>query len=174
MKGKLLVVVDMQNDFIDGSLGSREAEAIVGNVVAKIDGWDGAVFATLDTHGDDYMQTLEGAKLPVRHCIRGTEGWRLNPSVEAALKRKNAKLLEKRTFGFTGIGAAAREAVGKVEEIQICGLCTDICVVSNALLLRAEFPNVKMAVCADCCAGVTPEKHHAALDVMSSCQIDVI
>ena len=173
MAEKMLLVVDMQNDFIDGALGSQDAQAIVQNVVAKINEWKGLVVATLDTHGEDYLDTLEGKKLPVRHCIKGTDGWKLNPLVEKALKAKNAKIVEKGTFGCVSLGSILREWTGTPAEIQLCGLCTDICVVSNALLLRAEFPNTPMAVCANCCAGVTPEKHQAALDVMASCQIDV-
>ena len=173
MAEKVLLVVDMQNDFIDGSLGSQDAQKIVQNVVAKINAWDGDVVATLDTHAENYLDTLEGKKLPVSHCIKNTDGWKLNPQVEAAVKAKNAKIVEKGTFGCVTLGRMLSEMVGTPAEIQVCGLCTDICVISNALLLRAEFPNVPMAVCADCCAGVTPEKHQAALDVMASCQIDV-
>ncbi len=174
MAKKLLVVVDMQNDFIDGSLGSKDAEAIVQNVVAKINGWDGAVISTLDTHGENYLETLEGQKLPVAHCIKETAGWRLNPAIAEAVNSKGAKIVEKGTFGCVKLGEIIREWIGMPEEIHVCGLCTDICVVSNALLLRAEFPNIRMAVCKDCCAGVTPAKHAAALDVMASCQIDVL
>ena len=174
MSEKILLIVDMQNDFIDGALGSQDAQKIVQNVVAKINAWDGVVVATLDTHAENYLDTLEGKKLPVRHCIKDTAGWKLNTQVEAALKAKNAKIVEKGTFGCVTLGKSLREWVGVPAEIQLCGLCTDICVVSNALLLRAEFPDTPMAVCADCCAGVTPEKHQAALNVMASCQIEVI
>ena len=174
MAEKVLLVVDMQNDFIDGSLGSQDAQRIVQNVVAKINAWDGAVVATLDTHAENYLDTLEGKKLPVSHCIKNTNGWKLNPQVEKALNAKNAKLVEKGTFGCVSLGKLLRESLGTPVKIQVCGLCTDICVVSNALLLRAEFPGTPMAVCADCCAGVTPEKHQAALNVMASCQIDVL
>ena len=174
MAEKVLLVVDMQNDFIDGSLGSQDAQRIVQNVVAKINAWDGAVVATLDAHAENYLDTLEGKKLPVSHCIKNTNGWKLNHQVEKALNAKNAMLVEKGTFGCVSLGKMLRESLGTPAEIQVCGLCTDICVVSNALLLRAEFPDTPMAVCADCCAGVTPEKHQAALNVMASCQIDVL
>ncbi len=173
MAEKVLLVVDMQNDFIDGTLGSQDAQKIVQNVVAKINAWDGVIVATLDTHAENYLDTLEGKKLPVKHCIKGTDGWKLNPLVEKALNAKNATLVEKGTFGCVALGKMLREKLGTPSEIHFCGLCTDICVISNALLLRAEFPDTPMAVCADCCAGVTPDKHQAALDVMASCQIDV-
>ena len=172
---KVLVVVDMQNDFVDGALGTKEAVGIVENVVDKIKNFDGKIFATLDTHDSNYMKTSEGKKLPVPHCIRLTNGWLLNEKVMNALSNKDYKTIEKKTFGSTKLV----NEIGKFKgiddiEIEFVGLCTDICVVSNALLLKAYFPEVKMTVDASCCAGVTPESHKAALETMRMCQIDVI
>ena len=171
----VLVVVDMQNDFIDMALGTPEAQAIVQNVVDKINNFEGKVFATLDTHSDDYLETAEGKKLPVPHCIRGTEGWRVNKDVKKALKNKEAQFIEKNTFGSTLLPMSICDAtrLNDNDTIEIVGLCTDICVVSNALILKAEFPDITMKVDSKCCAGVTPAKHEAALEVMRSCQIDV-
>ena len=172
---KYLIVVDMQNDFIDGSLGTAEAVAIVPAVVERIrsaiaGGW--TVIATQDTHEENYLETQEGQNLPVRHCIRGTEGWQIADSVKAALG--GAMVLEKPTFGSVRLAGMIYSASDSVESIELVGLCTDICVVSNALLLKAHFPEAKLSVRASCCAGVTPEKHRAALETMASCQIDIL
>lgn len=172
---KVLVVVDMQNDFVDGALGTKEAVGIVENVVSKIKDFDGKIFATLDTHEDNYMETSEGKKLPVPHCIRMTDGWLLNEKVKLALSDKDYKTIEKGTFGSTELVNEIQRLKGEDEiQIEFIGLCTDICVVSNVLLLKAYFPEVKMTVDAGCCAGVTPESHKAALVTMKMCQIDVI
>ena len=171
---KVLVVVDMQKDFVDGALGSREAAAIVPAVAEKIRGFDGEIFVTYDTHGENYMETAEGRKLPVPHCIKGTEGWELNSEVAGALAGKKYTPVEKKTFGSVDLPGLIGKAAGDEEfEVELIGLCTDICVVSNALLIKASFPEVPIAVDAACCAGVTPEKHEAALETMRSCQIDV-
>ena len=171
---QFLVVVDMQVDFIDGSLGSKEAQAIVNRAADKIRTFPGQIFVTLDTHGTDYLQTAEGKKLPVEHCIRNTPGWELNDTVSEALRGKAYSLVEKPTFGSVALPEMIRTAAGEDDfSIEIIGLCTDICVVSNALLLKANFPEKQIAVDAACCAGVTPELHHAALATMRSCQIDV-
>ena len=174
---KFLIVVDMQKDFIDGALGSAEAQAIVGAAAERIracrkEGY--RVFATLDTHGENYMESAEGKKLPVPHCIRGTEGWQLNPVIREALG--DAELVEKPTFGSVRLAERLREEIaeGSAARIVLMGLCTDICVVSNALLLKANFPEAAMAVYVKGCAGVTPEKHRAALETMQSCQIDLL
>lgn len=169
---KVLVVVDMQKDFIDGSLGTKEAVAIVPAVVKKIREWDGVVVATRDTHQSDYMQTQEGRFLPVEHCIEGTDGWKINPDVQQALDERSAQIVNKPTFGSVALSMMLMQS--GVTEIQLVGLCTDICVVSNALLLKANMPEVPMSVDASCCAGVTPEKHEAALETMRSCQITVL
>ncbi len=172
---KILVVVDMQNDFVDGALGTKEAVGVVDNVVSKIKDFDGKIIATLDTHQHNYLETSEGKKLPVPHCIRMTNGWLLNEKVLNALSEKDYKIVEKKTFGSTKLVNEIRRIKGNEEiEIEFVGLCTDICVVSNALLLKAYFPQVKMIVDANCCAGVTPESHKAALTTMKMCQIDVI
>lgn len=171
---KTLVVVDMQNDFVTGSLGTKEAQAIVPNVKARVESGEFEdIFYTKDTHYSNYLtSTLEGKKLPVEHCIKNTIGWDIIPELQT-----EGFIAEKETFGslemlddfiyYSGFPDAG-------DEIEICGLCTDICVVSNALLIRAKFPNLKIIVRANCCAGSTPELHEAALKVMESCQIDVI
>ena len=171
---KLLIVIDMQNDFIDGALGTREAEAITEAVKEKIRSYPVSdVIATMDTHGENYMQTQEGRNLPVRHCIRGTDGWQIRPDIRALLD--GAKIYEKPTFGSTALASDLKALSEKEEtELELVGLCTDICVVSNALLLKAVMPEVKISVDAACCAGVTPEKHLAALETMRSCQIQVV
>lgn len=177
MNDKFLIVVDMQIDFIDGSLGTAEAVAIVPAAAERIrraraEGW--TVFATLDTHDEDYLNTAEGKKLPVRHCIRGTDGWRLNPEIAAALER--CATVEKPTFGCVRLPAMIAGAAGEggPKVIELIGLCTDICVVSNALLVKAHFPEASVSVRRDCCAGVTPERHEAALETMAACQIDIL
>ena len=172
---KLLIVIDMQNDFIDGSLGTREAERIVPKVIEKIRSFSrGDVFATQDTHGKDYLETEEGRNLPVSHCILGTHGWKLREDVAEALEEREAKIVEKPTFGSLKLAEEIRriyeEEKGEVSA-ELIGLCTDICVISNALLLKAYLPEMKITVDASCCAGVTPELHEAALKTMASCQI---
>ena len=171
---KLLVVVDMQNDFVDGTLGSKEAQAIVPNVVKKINEWDGEIIVTQDTHYDNYLETREGRYLPVKHCIEGTDGHKINTDVFDALVRhhSNFAYLNKITFGSTALPEIIRGQ--NFEYIELVGLCTDICVVSNAMLLKAHYPEMDIAVNASCCAGVTPESHKAALTTMKMCQINVI
>ena len=172
---KFLVVVDMQKDFVDGALGSQEAVAIVPAAFKKITQFDGEIFATYDTHFDDYMDTAEGKKLPVPHCIKGTEGWQLNKDIAAALKGKKYTPVEKYTFGSVKLPDLIKKAAGTEEfSVELIGLCTDICVISNALLLKANFPEADIVVDEACCAGVTPEKHNAAVETMKSCQIDII
>ena len=165
---KTLIVVDMQNDFIDGALGTKEAHAIVPHVKKKIEEYinrgDDIIF-TRDTHSANYLTTNEGKNLPVAHCINGTYGWLIADEVNYPEYRH----INKKTFGYT-----LWDYEGDFEEIELVGLCTDICVVSNALILKAMYPEVNITVDASCCAGVTPEKHKAALEVMKSCQINVI
>ena len=170
---KLLVVVDMQNDFIDAALGTEEAVGIVEAVKDKIRSYPSEnVIATMDTHGENYMETQEGQNLPVRHCIKGSEGWKIRPDIAELLN--GARIYEKPTFGSMAL-ASDLKALSETEEIELelVGLCTDICVVSNALLLKAAMPEVRISVDASCCAGVTPEKHLCALETMRSCQIHV-
>ena len=170
---KVLVVVDMQKDFVDGALGSAEAVAIVSNVVEKIKSFDGYIFVTYDTHSEDYLNTSEGKKLPVPHCIKGTDGWELDSQVETALEGKDFVAVEKPTFGSVNLPQLIRNRAGEEFSLELIGLCADICVVSNALVLKANFPENEISVIADCCAGVTPEAHNAALQTMKSCQINI-
>ena len=172
---KLLIVVDMQKDFVDGALGSKEAVAIVDNVVNKIENFDGDIIVTYDTHFENYMETQEGKNLPVPHCIKGTEGWELDAKVQAAIDKKVYKAIEKPTFGSTELPEYIKANYNPAElEIQLIGLCTDICVVSNALLMKANFLEAKVSVDASCCAGVTVDSHNAALATMKMCQVNVI
>ena len=169
---KMLVVIDMQNDFVDGALGTTEAQAIVPAVVEKIRSYPAdCVWATRDTHQADYLSTQEGRYLPVEHCIEGSDGWQLCPAVAEALPPE-ARIFDKPTFGSTELAAALRDlADAEPIEVEFIGLCTDICVVSNALLVKAVMPEVLISVDPACCAGVTPAAHEAALATMRSCQI---
>lgn len=168
---RLLVVVDMQNDFIDGSLGTLEALNIVPKVKKKIDEYmasDDEVVFTLDTHEENYMETQEGKNLPVLHCVRGSNGWELHNS----LKNYKGKRFEKNTFGSEALGEFIKDK--GYDSIELIGLCTDICVISNALLLKAFEPEIPLRVDSSCCAGVTPESHDNALNAMKICHIEVI
>ena len=177
---KVLVVVDMQNDFITGSLGTPEAQAIVPNVKKKIDEAvtnGDIVFYTYDTHQEDYLETKEGMKLPVKHCVYESEGWKV-PEELRIRDYKNCYRVAKHTFGCYNLPEmleeCIRHATDTPTEIELVGLCTDICVVSNALLLKSYFyENYDISVDATCCAGVTPESHEAALKTMEMCQINV-
>lgn len=170
-----LVVVDMQKDFVDGALGTAEARAIIPAAVKKIRDFDGELFVTYDTHFEYYPDTAEGKKLPVPHCIYGTPGWELNEEIAAAVEEKPHAKIQKYTFGSTALPRLIAEFADEEEfTLELIGLCTDICVVSNALLLKANFPEAPIAVDAACCAGVTPQLHEAALETMASCQIDII
>lgn len=177
---KVLVVVDMQNDFIDGSLGTKEAEGIVQNVVDKINQFDGKIAVTFDTHGENYLDTQEGKILPVVHCVGKTNGWMLEHRIEYALGKKgndgtHIEVFQKPTFGSTRLGdwLYQQSMSETIEEVILVGLCTDICVISNALLIKAFLPEVKITVDASCCAGVTPESHNNALAAMKMCQINI-
>lgn len=170
----ILVVVDIQKDFVDGALGTAEAVAIVDNAAKKIREFDGEIFVTYDTHFENYMESAEGTKLPVPHCIKGTDGWALNETVAQALGDKEYTAVEKITFGSVELPKLVKEAVGDEDfDITLIGLCTDICVVSNALILKANFPEKEVYVDASCCAGVTVDTHNAALATMKMCQINV-
>ncbi len=170
---RTLIVVDMQKDFIDGSLGTKEACGIVENVKNKIseyaDRQDEIIF-TRDTHQADYLETSEGKKLPVEHCIQGTEGWQIPEELRTA----NAIYVDKPGFGWPYWRETVRQYHLDFCEIEIVGLCTDICVVSNALILKALYPDVEITVDSKCCAGVTPKTHKAALETMKMCQINVL
>lgn len=167
---KILVVVDMQKDFTHGALGTKEAMAIVPKVADKIKGFDGDVVFTLDTHSLAYLDTQEGKRLPVPHCIKDTDGWLLDESI--APLSHGCKLFEKPSFG--SIELAKFIANRNYTEVELVGLCTDICVISNALLLKAYLPEAKISVDSACCAGVTPESHENALSAMKMCQIDAL
>ncbi|RGD94587.1 cysteine hydrolase [Clostridiales bacterium AM23-16LB] len=170
---QILIVVDMQNDFIDGALGTKEAAAIVPKVEDKIRNFDGEVFFTRDTHETWYLETQEGKNLPVPHCIRGTEGWQIRKELDALRKTDP---IDKETFGSTDLAAdlLALHEDEEIGSITLVGLCTDICVISNALLIKATLPEVPIYVDAACCAGVTPESHENALKAMEACQIKVM
>ena len=177
---RILIVVDMQKDFINGALGTAEAVAITPAAAEKIRAWRAAgwpVAATMDTHGDDYLDTREGRFLPVVHCVKDTAGWQLDLRIAEALG--DGARICKPSFGSLDLPALVRELTGAEGDgaglyVELIGLCTDICVVSNAMILKAAFPEADMAVDPACCAGVTPEKHRAALETMASCQIRII
>lgn len=178
---KVLVVIDMQNDFIDGALGTPEAVGIVPGVAEKIRTWDGPVYATQDTHFADYLETQEGRILPVAHCIQGTAGWRVAPAVHKALTERAGRSLSvlyltKSTFGSRDLAQQLLELHREtpIEAVELAGLCTDICVISNALVLKAFLPEVPIRVDAACCAGVSPEGHKNALEAMKMCQIGIV
>ena len=176
---KVRIVVDMQNDFVDGALGTKEAEAIVPAVARRTaeaaDRGEKLIF-TRDTHEMNYLQTQEGRRLPVEHCIRGTAGWEIIPALRELSGRPDSEIIDKPGFGSVALGERLREldAREKIESITLCGLCTDICVISNALLVKAALPETPVRVEASCCAGVTPASHETALAAMRMCQIDVV
>jgi nicotinamidase-related amidase len=172
---RVLIVIDMQNDFIDGSLGTKEAEAIVAKVAEKITGFTGRVYYTMDTHDKDYLASFEGGRLPVEHCIKGTPGHRLNRDIEELCRKDKSVVVEKVTFGSVALPDILKQEYGSsLDGIELVGLCTDICVISNALILKAHFPEARITVDASCCAGVTPESHKNALAAMKMCHIEVI
>ena len=169
----ILVVVDMQNDFIDGALGTKEAVQIVPNVKKKLQEFEGKILFTRDTHEENYMETQEGKNLPVPHCIRGTKGWEIREELEVY---RNGETFDKPSFGSVSLGEALKsmhqeEAIGKITFI---GICTDICVISNVMIAKAFLPEVEIEVDASCCAGVSPATHKNALEAMKVCQIKVI
>lgn len=172
----ILIVVDMQNDFVDGVLGSPEAVAILPAVAEKIRNHEGKIIFTRDTHGEDYMDTREGKYLPVPHCIKGTRGWEIKDEVWAAAEGKtDVEIIDKPTFGSTELvdrllDFSDDHALGKV---TLIGVCTDICVISNAMLIKAALPEIDVVVDAACCAGVSPESHKNALNAMKVCQMDI-
>lgn len=183
---RTLIVVDMQKDFVDGALGTKEAQAIVPAVCRKIQSFDGDIILTQDTHRPDYLDTQEGHNLPVPHCVKDTDGWKLDDAVSIAIsdrddqRRNGGKWtpvysVTKPTFGSVDLGQYLCEQAqsSDIDEIVLIGLCTDICVISNALLLKAFLPEVKITVDAACCAGVTPESHENALRAMRMCQINI-
>lgn len=184
MKSKILVVVDMQNDFVTGALRNEEAIKIIPNVVKKIDqalkNDDVNLIFTKDFHEDeDYLETEEGKNLPIKHCINGTEGMNIIPEIMALFGNKEYSYttFHKNTFGCISLGNSLKylnENTEPITEVELIGVCTDICVISNALLIKAFLPNAHIIVDASCCAGVTPENHKTALDAMRACQIEII
>ncbi|MFC2663089.1 MAG: cysteine hydrolase family protein [Eubacterium sp.] len=171
---KILIVVDMQNDFVTGALGNPEAEAIVPAVREKILRYpEQDRFATMDTHEENYLTTQEGRHLPVKHCIRGTEGWKLIPEIEDLIPQEH--IICKPSFGSEKLAETMKSLAESNDlSIELIGVCTDICVVSNAILLKAALPETQVSVDPACCAGVTPESHEAALQTMQACQVDLI
>ena len=167
---KYLIVVDMQKDFINGSLGSKLAEKIVPDVVEKVKNFDGKVIFTRDTHYADYMQTQEGKKLPVPHCIKDTDGWQICDELKDYAK----DVVDKITFGSVDLPGILKDYGNEIDEIELCGLCTDICVISNAMILKASFPETKIVVDGKCCAGVSVESHKTALEAMKAVQIEIL
>ncbi|MEG0912331.1 MAG: isochorismatase family cysteine hydrolase [Oscillospiraceae bacterium] len=171
---KLLLVIDMQNDFISGTLGTKEAILIVPKVIEKIVSFDGDIIYTKDTHTADYKKTQEGKILPVQHCVKGTDGWRLESTIEKLFLEKGCEGVEKVTFGAKNLPEIIQNKYPDgLEEIELVGLCTDICVISNALLLKAFFPETRIVVDSGCCAGVMPASHQNALEAMKMCHIIV-
>lgn len=170
---KVLIVVDMQNDFIDGALGTPEAVAIVPKVKKKIEEFDGTVLFTRDTHEEYYLETQEGRNLPVPHCIRGTQGWEIRSELDAL---RTTTPIDKETFGSSELGGLLCDLYEdeEIENITFIGLCTDICVISNVMIAKAFLPEVPIIVDSSCCAGVTPESHETALRAMTACQIKII
>ena len=181
---KILIVVDMQNDFIDGPLGTPEAVDIVDKVVKRIeDSTNELILFTKDTHQEDYLETPEGKKLPVVHCVEGTQGWETNERIFQAWKNNESAIrlpelvdntFKKPVFGSVDLVDFLKSYPEEIEEIELLGVCTDICVASNAIMIKNTLPEVKISVNAKCCAGVTPESHREALNVMSMCQIDIL
>jgi nicotinamidase-related amidase len=166
----VLVVVDIQKDFVDGALGTPEALAIVEKAAEKIRNFDGEIFVTYDTHFENYMDTQEGKCLPVPHCIKGTDGWQIRAELDAL---RSTEAIDKLTFGSSELVEVLKKA-GEIDSITFVGLCTDICVISNAMLVKAFYPEIPLTVDAKGCAGVTPESHERALEAMKMCQINVI
>ena len=166
---KGIIVVDMQNDFIDGALGTKEAREMLPRLKEKLSRAEGDLFFTMDTHGEDYLATQEGRKLPVAHCIKGSGGWEIAEELRPFAEQAVA-VVEKPSFGSTKLP----DLVADYDELEVVGLCTDICVISNVLLLKAFYPEKRIAVDASCCAGVTPESHRNALAAMKMCHIDIL
>ncbi len=173
---ELLVVVDMQHDFIHGALGTEEAKDIVKHVINEIKGFSGQVVYTMDTHTEDYLDTLEGRNLPVIHCVKGSKGWKLEDRIEVLAKEGGGKIIEKPGFGSIELAQYVKELSTKEElsKVILIGLCTDICVISNAMVIKAAVPEVEVEVREKCLAGVTPESHKNALLAMKMCQIKVV
>ncbi len=170
---KKLIMIDIQNDFVTGVLGTKEAQQMLPRLMEKAGSFQGEILMTQDTHFENYLETQEGKLLPVSHCIKGTRGWELVPELEELRQQRKAKVYQKSCFGSIRLAEDLKAAYeeGQLDGVELAGLCTDICVVSNALLIKAFLPEIPVIVDAGCCAGVTVEKHKAALEVMRSCQV---
>ena len=175
MEKKKLIIIDVQNDFITGSLGTEEARRMLPRLLEKVSRFSGEILLTQDSHSDNYPDTQEGKLLPVSHCIIGTEGWEFHRDLEKLRAERNAKVYRKPCFGSVSLVDDLKDAYEKelLDSVELVGICTDICVVSNALMIKSALPELPVYVDASCCAGVTPEKHKAALEVMESCQVIV-
>ena len=170
---KKLIMIDIQNDFVTGVLGTKEAQQMLPRLMEKAGSFQGEILMTQDTHFENYLETQEGKLLPVSHCIKGTKGWELVPELEELRQQRKAKVYQKSCFGSIRLAEDLKAAYeeGQLDGVELAGVCTDICVVSNALLIKAFLPEIPVIVDAGCCAGVTVEKHMAALEVMRSCQV---
>ncbi len=173
MGKRILIVVDVQNDFVSGTLGTKEAQDMLPNLINKIKNFKGEIILTQDSHTDTYLETQEGKMLPVKHCIVGTNGWQFASELEAIREKEEYRVYQKNTFGSTDLANdLKKENLEKpIEYVELVGLCTDICIVTNALMIKAYLPEVPIYVDTNCCAGVSKENHFAALKVMESCQI---
>lgn len=170
-----LIIIDVQNDFITGSLGTKEAQQMLPRLIQKAKDYDGEIIMTQDTHCDDYMNTQEGRMLPIPHCIAETDGWNFPDQLNAIREEKQAAVYRKNCFGSTQMveDLKRKYEAGNLESVELAGICTDVCVISNALMIKAALPELPVVVDASCCTGVTVKKHEAALEVMESCQIKV-
>ena len=175
MRIKYLIVVDMQKDFIDGALGTPEAQKILPAVISKVENFRGPVMFTRDTHSEDYLQTQEGKNLPVPHCIYGTDGWQLDPVLADYAQEHHSMIFDKPAFGSISLASCLSgiDRMGHIDEVELIGFCTDICVISNALLLKAAMPETVITVDVSCCAGATPQGHDTAVRAMKACQINI-
>lgn len=173
---KCLAIIDVQNDFVDGSLGTSKAQAMLPSLVEYASAFEGRIVFTKDTHFSNYLETPEGKALPVKHCIKGTHGWELASALSDLALKRHCRIYEKKVFGSVKLARDLKSLYehGKIDEVELCGLCTDICVIANAVLIHTLCPKLPLLVNSKCCAGVTPQKHQSALDVMASLQIKVI
>ena len=173
---RLLIVVDMQNDFVDGALGTKEAIAIVPKIVSKIQNFNGEVIYTRDTHDNNYQSTQEGKKLPVVHCVKDSKGWQLVDQINVLAQQANSRIFDKPAFGCPEMAQYVTKLYddNKVDEVEFVGVCTDICVISNSIILKSNAPELRVIVDSSCCAGVTPESHDNALRAMAVCQMEIV
>ncbi|AXU09910.1 MAG: cysteine hydrolase family protein [Parvimonas micra] len=169
---KILVVIDVQNDFVDGKLGTQEAINMIPKLKEKIKNFDGEIIYTMDTHDDNYLNTQEGRKLPIKHCIKGTDAWKIREGIY----KENCKIFEKAGFGSSDLVEYLKSIneKEKIESIEFVGICTDICVIVNTLMIKGFLPEVELIVDSKCCAGVTPQSHNTALEAMKMCQVDIL